>query len=149
MHTLKEALEKRRAMYSGEVWASEILKGRLWLGAGRDAEHKECLCAHGITHILNCTDDVPNFHEDDPSLTYCKLWVGDFGNDIGIRRVFPQAHDFVKSAFQETTNKVLVHCANGSNRSATIVISLMMNINGTCSCFKLCVCCTSVFSILI
>ena len=58
--SLAEALARRRAMESGEIWASDVHDGRLWLGAGRDARNLSSLNTHSITHVLNCADDVPN-----------------------------------------------------------------------------------------
>ncbi|CAE8690978.1 unnamed protein product, partial [Polarella glacialis] len=90
--SLAEALARRRAMETGELWASDILDGWLWLGSGQNASLLPQLKARGITHVLNCADDVPNFHEADPAasfLTYCCLAIADFGGDAGSRRTFP------------------------------------------------------------
>ena len=86
MTSFEEAMSRRRAMSSGAIWASEVWDG-VFLGAGRDAENLAQLRAHGITHVLNCADDVPNFHEGEPGLVYENLGVGDFGTDAGIARV--------------------------------------------------------------
>ena len=111
-------------MEEGTIWASEIAP-RLYLGRGQDAANLKQLKNHGITHILNVADDVDNFHSN--HFTYLNLNVTDFGGDKGIARVFAQAKDFVESALQRgEANKVLVHCANGSNRSATVAIALLM-----------------------
>ena len=123
MTSFEEAMSRRRAMSSGAIWASEVWDG-VFLGAGRDAENLAQLRAHGITHVLNCADDVPNFHEGEPGLVYENLGVGDFGTDAGIARVFPQAILFSRRAAGE--GRLLVHCANGSNRSATVAIAVCM-----------------------
>ncbi|XP_072018158.1 dual specificity protein phosphatase 9-like [Amphiura filiformis] len=123
MAQLQAALQKRRKMEEGAIWASEIAP-RLYLGRGQDAKNLHQLQHHGITHILNVADDVGNFHPN--YFSYANLNVTDFGGDKGIGRVFPLARDFVKSALEVDRCKVLVHCANGSNRSATVVIALLM-----------------------
>ena len=116
-------------MASGEIWADEIVDEKLWLGAGRDAENLPQLRAHGITHILNVADDVPNFHEAEPDLTYLCLNVADFGG--GSRHAYPAAVEFVRDAWAGTGGgRVLVHCANGSNRSATVTIAVCMKLLG-------------------
>lgn len=129
-----EVMKRRRQLESGEIWADEmsILSDdssgfKLYLGSGKDANNLEQLRAHGVTYILNVADDVPNFHENTPEsgLVYKKLSVGDFGTDPGISRVFAEAIVFVKEAMAKPTN-VIVHCANGSNRSPTVVVALAM-----------------------
>jgi hypothetical protein len=89
--------------------------------------------AHGVTHVINVADDVPNYHEKDglgrpTSFHYTNLHVGDFGTDAGISRVFKQATAVVQAAL-EGNGTVLVHCANGSNRSVTVVMAIVMGVN--------------------
>ena len=122
MTSFEEAMSRRRAMSSGAIWASEV-----WTASSSSPSatlNLAQLRAHGITHGLNCADDVPNFHEGEPGLVYENLGVGDFGTDAGIARVFPQAIVFSRRAAGE--GRLLVHCANGSNRSATVVIAVCM-----------------------
>ena len=129
---LLAALQRRRDKMEGKIWADEIIP-KIWLGSGQDASNLEQLRAHGITHILNVADDVPNFHETDDDggeFEYCNLAVGDFGTDAGIARVFPTAVDFVRSALEDSDSAVLIHCANGSNRSATVTIAVVMALEG-------------------
>jgi len=129
--SLADALARRRAMESGSIWATDLHGGRLWLGAGRDARNLEQLRAHGITHILNCADDVPNYHDREPGLAYLRLEIVDFGGDKGSARVFPAAAEFARGALAEGgQGRVLVHCANGSNRSATVCAALFMDVYG-------------------
>eukprot|EP00511_Aplanochytrium_stocchinoi_P006861 CAMPEP_0204825830 /NCGR_PEP_ID=MMETSP1346-20131115/3628_1 /ASSEMBLY_ACC=CAM_ASM_000771 /TAXON_ID=215587 /ORGANISM="Aplanochytrium stocchinoi, Strain GSBS06" /LENGTH=188 /DNA_ID=CAMNT_0051953591 /DNA_START=319 /DNA_END=885 /DNA_ORIENTATION=+ len=135
-------MQRRRKLESGEIWASKIFQtdeskaelengekdniGVIFLGAGRDAKNLEKLSSHGITHIVNVADDVPNYHES--HFEYLNLNVGDFGADAGISRVFDEAADYISKAL-EAKGKVLIHCANGSNRSATVTIAVLMIMN--------------------
>ena len=133
--SLADALARRRAMETGELWASDILDGWLWLGSGQNASLLGQLQSRGITHVLNCADDVPNFHEADPAasfLTYRCLGIADFGGDAGIRRTFAAAAAFTREARASRggTWRLLVHCANGSNRSATVAMALLMDTQG-------------------
>ena len=134
MTTLEAALARRRALESGERWAADIgtsgLEERIWLGAGRDAQNLEVLRQRRITHILNVADDVPNFHEAEEGLTYLQLGVVDFGGDAGIMRVFDDAIAFVNGVFRSDNGRVLIHCANGSNRSSTVAIAVLMGALG-------------------
>ena len=88
------ALARRRAMADGTIWADSVVPERLWLGAGRDAANLPKLVEHGITHVLNCADDVPNFHEGEPGLAYLCLGVADFGADAAGEK----ANDAIASA---------------------------------------------------
>lgn len=105
-------------------WASEIIPGKLWLGSGTDASKFDELEKRQIRHVLNVADDVPNYHEH--GVTYLNLGVQDFGQDAGISRVFDNAFAFLREA-EANNEPVLVHCAAGANRSATIVIAYLMN----------------------
>ena len=125
MSEMEAALARRRAMATGDIWADEIVEGKLWLGAGRDAENLAQLRRRRITHVLNAADDVPNFHEGEPDLTYHCLNITDFGG--GSRHAYESAADFVRCAWAGA-GTVLVHCANGSNRSATVAMALCMDL---------------------
>ena len=117
-------------MEEGTIWASEIVQG-IYLGAGRDAQNLAKMREHGITHVLNCADDVPNYHEiDHPELKYLCLNIGDFGSDSGSGRTFGVAAEFCEEALKTGQSKVLIHCANGSNRSATVTIAVLMRLRG-------------------
>lgn len=105
-------------------WASEIIPDQLWLGSGSDAENFEALESRNIKHILNVADDVPNFHNH--TIIYLNLGVKDFGEDRGISRVFEAAFAFLQAA-QDNSEPVLVHCAAGANRSATVVMAWLMH----------------------
>jgi atypical dual specificity phosphatase len=107
-------------------WASEILDNQLWLGNGQFASDASLLAEKGITYILNVADDVPNYHENVVEFHYCRLNVVDFGQDVGIARVFDIAFQFLQQA-KDRNERVLVHCAAGANRSATIVIAWLMH----------------------
>ena len=100
----------------------------LFLGSGAAAADAGLLRQHGITAILNVADDVPRAAASD-GLEYLCLHVADFGADAGISRVFEQAYSFVQHQLAGD-GKVLVHCANGSNRSPTVVIALLMMLRG-------------------
>lgn len=124
MSEFELAMQRRRDMNSGALWASQI-KPWLFLGRGTDAANLERLREHRVTHILNVADDVPNFHVNLGEFTYKNLHVGDFGSDKGISRCFGDSIAFLNNV-RENDKVVLVHCANGSNRSATVVVAFIM-----------------------
>ena|SRR3990167_5110233 len=110
-----------------EPWSATEIRNFIFLGNAYDSENLEALNAHNITHILNVADDVDNSFPG--VFSYCNLHVADLGTDAGISRVFAKATLFVQSALKENpSSKVLVHCAHGANRSATVVIALLMQL---------------------
>ena len=102
------------------------LEHGIFLGMGAAAADSGSLSHNRITHILNVADDVPRSAATE-GLAYCCLNVGDFGADAGISRVFDAALAFVRPAI-DSGGVVLVHCANGSNRSPTVAIALLMQL---------------------
>jgi protein-tyrosine phosphatase len=83
-----------------------------FFGRGRAAASLTGLKEHRVKRILNCADDVENFHEKEADLIYCNLHIADFGQDKGISRVFEEAFEFLNQT-AENQEKVLVHCAGG------------------------------------
>jgi len=111
--------------------ANEILKDFLWLGRGSFACDEKKLKRAGITHILTVANDTPDVvravrgHSE--TFRHEILKVGDFGTDEGIARVFKDALSFIEIVRQTKNAKLYVHCANGSNRSPTIVVAYLVS----------------------
>lgn len=83
----------------------------------------------GVTHILNVADNVECYHPDD--FQYMHVKIVDGGQDASIVACFEGATAFVKDAAAASAdNKVLVHCFMGINRSATVAMAVMMNLEG-------------------
>ena len=91
------------------------------LGNAKDAENKELLNEAGITHIINVTPDIPNYHVG--SFEYYRVGVKDADNE-DIEKYFNQTTEFIEEA-KFKNGKVLVHCQAGISRSATIVIAYL------------------------
>jgi dual specificity MAP kinase phosphatase len=103
----------------------DILDGRLFLGSFNQSEKYELVSNLKITHILNITFECCNCHED-KGVKYLKISILD-EPDKNIHEFFRQAYDFINEALSEdSNNKVLIHCALGKSRSATITIMYLM-----------------------
>eukprot|EP00800_Vazella_pourtalesii_P021011 TRINITY_DN7646_c0_g1_i1.p1 TRINITY_DN7646_c0_g1~~TRINITY_DN7646_c0_g1_i1.p1 ORF type:complete len:173 (+),score=51.53 TRINITY_DN7646_c0_g1_i1:175-693(+) len=118
--SFSEFFNKRKRIWD----AAEIYANKLYYGSGDAADNLKELKSHKITHILNVADDVPNFHPKE--FTYINLKVRDMGMDTGISRVFDHAFEKLDDIMKQEEARVLVHCAAGRNRSATITIAYMM-----------------------
>eukprot|EP00927_Polykrikos_kofoidii_P059662 TRINITY_DN54803_c0_g1_i1.p1 TRINITY_DN54803_c0_g1~~TRINITY_DN54803_c0_g1_i1.p1 ORF type:complete len:290 (-),score=32.64 TRINITY_DN54803_c0_g1_i1:294-1079(-) len=101
------------------------LREYLFIGAVGAAHNVEGLQKLGITHVLNTADDVEDAH---PETFEClRLMIKDGGEDATIVENFDIATDFVRLAIR-SGGKVLIHCLFGMNRSATIAMAILMNL---------------------
>ena len=109
---------------------STIIPNKLYLSNYVGASNLEELLKHNITHIINITDLIENYFEDEtdiynnPLFKYLKISIPDALN-INITHYFQQAFEFIDNAINDG-NSVLVHCFAGKSRSASIVIGYIM-----------------------
>jgi atypical dual specificity phosphatase len=110
---------------------SSILDDCLYLGAYYTARDENVMRALGITHVVNVSAiELENSFESTThySPKYLDIYLHDLA-DENISIHFQDAHHFIKEALSTPGNKVLVHCRLGVSRSATIVISYLMQFN--------------------
>lgn len=94
----------------------------LYLGDHVAATNKFILQKHGITHILQVASGMyPKF----PGKFVYKTVIIDDIPSANLKQYFVQCHRFIDSALAQG-GVVLVHCWAGVSRSATIVISYLM-----------------------
>lgn len=97
---------------------SVIIKDKLYLGNERGSQNFELLKSHGITAILNCSSDSPEYFND--KFSYLKLNLEDiFEEDLS--KHFEKAHQFL-----ENNDRIFIFCQSGISRSASILLSFMM-----------------------
>ena len=77
----------------------------------------------GITHILNCTIESPNYFPKE--MIYCNIKVKDH-ESTKLNNYFLKSNNFIDNCIKEN-GKVMVHCQMGISRSATLVIVYLMN----------------------
>ena len=102
--------------------ASEV-GNRLFLGGALAANAAHTLKALGVTHVLNCTDDLEDAHVG--SFEYHRLPAKDVAEE-NLSVHFEGANAFIRGALSDPANSVLVHCFEGKSRSATIVAQYLM-----------------------
>src|SRR6476661_8224233 len=95
-----------------------VLEG-LYLGGREDARDLRLLREEGITHVVNCAVELPNYHTKD--LIYLNLQLTD--PDANFRSRLPEARGFIDEARKK--GGVLVHCFAGVSRSPATVLAYL------------------------
>lgn len=94
----------------------------LFLGNYLVANDLEYLKVLGITHIINCSVEHPNYFSNNFNYLYLPLH-DDTSENIFI--YFNKSFEFIRDCHKKN-GKVLVHCHAGVSRSSTIVIAYLM-----------------------
>ncbi|XP_029312145.1 dual specificity protein phosphatase 13-like [Cottoperca gobio] len=106
-----------------EVWPN------LYIGNAATALDKTLLVDLGITHVLNAADGPrhidtgPLFYKD-TNIQYHGVEAPDC-KDFDLSPFFTETADFIHGALSQK-GKVLVHCARGISRSATLALAFLV-----------------------
>jgi hypothetical protein len=112
-------------------WWTEptLVRERVWLSSVDFANDRARLTSVGITHICNATGDLPRFYKD--AFTYHKTGWFDDDHAACTPEQYRAAYDFVDKALSEDPKaQVLVHCAAGRSRSASIILYYLCRKDG-------------------
>ncbi|MFX1535578.1 MAG: dual specificity protein phosphatase family protein [Promethearchaeota archaeon] len=105
--------------------ADYIIPG-LFVGSFAAAQKLEHLKEQGITHIVNCSRELPLYHSGKFEYLHVKLTDNTTQNIIC---AFPAVINFIHQA-RNSGGVILVHCASGSSRSGTIAIAYLLALEG-------------------
>ncbi|CAD5125175.1 DgyrCDS13418 [Dimorphilus gyrociliatus] len=98
------------------------------IGSYRDAEDIRYLKRHEFTHVLNCAAYQPSLKSPYPPDSGIVGYLQFFAEDTeyyDMMQHFMKAKGFIDAA-RRYGGKVLVHCAMGVNRSATMCVAYLM-----------------------
>ena len=98
----------------------EIIQGKIWLGNLMSAENIQALQDRGIIKVLTVMNGSNLKYDLEDGFIQKKVEVADF-SEQNIIQYFGECLNFI-----EGDERVLVHCAAGASRSATIVIAYLM-----------------------
>ncbi|XP_064207417.1 dual specificity protein phosphatase 14 isoform X1 [Anguilla rostrata] len=95
----------------------------LFLSRGNVASNRSLLLSKGITCVVNATIELPNFNW--PHVEYVKVPLADMPHSP-ISLYFDSVADKIHSVGRGKRGAVLVHCAAGVSRSATLCLAYLM-----------------------
>lgn len=101
---------------------TEILDG-LFLGNREDASDLAKLQTHGITHVVNCALELPNYFTD--RFGYLALGLND--PDPGYGQCLEDSCRFIHTV-RTAGGRVLVHCFAAVSRSPAIVLAYLCSL---------------------
>ena len=107
----------------------------IYVGNEVAAKSRTMLSEVGITHVVNCTDDIPNYHEKGTggteALSYYRFPVSFWSRSVDRTHASVLAFTknlwaFIDDAFQKG-GSVLVHCLAGAHRAGTTGVLCLMH----------------------
>jgi protein-tyrosine phosphatase len=97
----------------------------LFLGDRGDARDRERLQKHGITHIANCSKELPCHFEEE----FVYLWLKMEDPDPAFAAMIPEFCAFIDAG--RLQGKVMVHCMGGVSRSPAVILAYLCQLDGS------------------
>lgn len=104
---------------------NDIWDNRLFLGNYNQASQFIICQSLKLTHVVNVTAECVNAHEE-KGIKYLHIIILD-ETEVNLLKFFKEAFEFIDKALNESKdNKILIHCALGKSRSASITVMFLM-----------------------
>jgi protein-tyrosine phosphatase len=97
----------------------------LFLGDRGDARDRDRLRRNGITHIVNCSKELPCHFEED----FKYLWLQMEDPDPAFGEKIPTFCEFIDAGRGQ--GKVMVHCTGGVSRSPAVILAYLCHLDGS------------------
>ena len=97
----------------------------LFLGDRGDARDRDRLRSRGVTHVVNCSRELPCHFEGD--FTYLWLWMED--PDPAFCSKVEDFCQFIDAGRRQ--GKVLVHCTGAVSRSPAVILAYLCRLEGS------------------
>jgi len=117
------------------VWQHPTTGAKVYIGNATASKSPQIHRQHRISHIVNCTTDMPNAIADG-SITYFRFNIyamfsssTDLSTDAAVRAFFADVFRFTEDALAEGRN-VLIHCLAGAHRAGTTGTAFVMYATG-------------------
>ncbi|KAK3270751.1 hypothetical protein CYMTET_20859 [Cymbomonas tetramitiformis] len=119
--------------FAGSMLIASFIQQGLFQGGMDAAMDLKLLKEHHITHVLNLTRDVPNFHEEaGAGICYLRIPLDAGAEEGNVLERLAETSDFIALGLQAQGKKdearsgvggVLVHCRSGVSHSAVATIA--------------------------
>lgn len=103
--------------------ANQIINN-LHLGSSFNAYSLSELSNKKINVVINVTEEIDNFHENNLVMTYYRFPIKD-NNEDDISEILDQTYELIDEHLAKG-NSILVHCYMGASRSASVIIYYLM-----------------------
>lgn len=98
----------------------------LYLGNAYNASNFNQLDEFNITSILNITNEIPNYFEEDEKFDYIKISIDDTNKESIINHLDMALQFLIETQKKKPNQNILVHCYMGSSRSASIILAYLI-----------------------
>jgi len=106
--------------------------GKVFIGNGRASKTLRILQDNRITHVVNCTTDMPNvFQDKDKGISYYRFDIYkyrslDLKTHRGVQEFFLPVFEWIDLQVGQGRN-VLIHCLAGAHRAGTTGVAYTMH----------------------